>query len=354
MAAAANCSSTVRLLLHHGAEATRQDRKGATPLHAAAGASAVEAVEALLGHTSGREAVRLTDDEGKLPLEIVSRAKASASAAAAKKVRKLLEAASMEASRKGSQVATTPAGRSKGRSEVGSSNNTNTAGGSGSRNVEGGSVAEVPKSQQPQKADTSQAKAVRHETEAEILHASITGESLAAARDLLAIELEKPLAREEHLAKDEEQPNASSGTDDNAAVPSDDQQTVSASPPTDPQVPVTEEEPPGETGQEVTDSAAAAESKQETAGQGEDDGGDGASASKVADKAAPEGQNGTNRPPEVGAQVPMGAAPGAPTHRRIREFLRFYEPQVSMQPATNTGEAARLRRTPAAINRWGT
>ena len=93
-AAAANRGSTVQVILHHGADPLKPDQSGATPLHAAAAASAVEAVEALLGRAAGCEALLSTDNEGRRPIDCVTRAKASASAAAAKKVRKLLESAS--------------------------------------------------------------------------------------------------------------------------------------------------------------------------------------------------------------------------------------------------------------------
>ena len=90
-ASAANRARHVRLLLsaHADCDAQRTSR-GDTALHLAVGASAFDAVEALLMDASGQRCLVVKNADGKVPLACSDMSKKSASATAAKKIRQLL------------------------------------------------------------------------------------------------------------------------------------------------------------------------------------------------------------------------------------------------------------------------
>ena len=213
-AVSANRRSTVHLLLEgranvlqarpHSSNAVAAGLDGGwTALHYAAAASALECVEALLDTEMGIKAVGIADQRGKLPIDLVPAAKKSASATAAKKIRKVLQKAAETVSSTGrpanqkmpavSHGADAIAGARRGESSASPTAPVESTG------LVDDSCVEEPGSLQP-------ATPIAVVNEAEALHARLHAESAAAARDMIQIDLSKPLELVDQRFLDQLQP----------------------------------------------------------------------------------------------------------------------------------------------------
>jgi len=180
-AAAANRDGMVKVLVDHGADACLEDREGATPLHLAAAENAIKAAEALLRSSSGLRALDRVDKQSRRPLDCVERVKASASANAAKLMRKLLQ--SYEGKPKPAltpvQQPRSGGGATRGRGAKGSRVNATCA-----------TVGDAVGTQAVVTTPVVAAAVV--ETEADALHSRLIGGGAEAIREALAAELRKP------------------------------------------------------------------------------------------------------------------------------------------------------------------
>jgi len=106
-AATANRADVVSALLSRDAACLRcTTARGDSPLHAAAEASSVEALRAMLATDEGLRRLAITNSQGKTPLDMVDKSRKSASAAAAKQLRAMITEAQAQAKRLGPDGAT--------------------------------------------------------------------------------------------------------------------------------------------------------------------------------------------------------------------------------------------------------